>query len=155
MKHSIRIFHGTDNRAFTRYWWRDVLLYPFGQFWRDLYTAYHRMRYGWSPRDVWNLDGYLDRVLADTLEHLAQTTHGTPAGYPFKKAAPYDDRGDMITDHAQWTHDLLRWSAVFRECADTDDEMMMETGWQHREQPSERRTRVLAEMSYWWESLWD
>ena len=153
----IQIFHITHGyRVFSRYWWQRLLAYPFAQFWRDLYQAYHRMRYGWAPRDVWNLDGYLDRVLADTLLHLANTTGGSPSGYPFKKNPPLDDDGSPITDHEQWTKDLIRWSNVFDECAAANDiALSSSTGWQQRETFTERRTRVLNEMSYWWDGLWD
>ena len=147
----IQIFHITHGyRVFSRYWWQRLLAYPFTQFWRDLYQAYHRMRYGWAPRDVWNLDHYLDRVLADTLDHLADSSHGTPANYPHKQRFASTD---IEADHDQWKRDLRRWSAVFRACHTGQEQEW--SGWQQRESNEERRTRVLVEMSYWWSGLWE
>ena len=144
-------------RPFTWGWCRGVLSYPVSVY-RDLYTVYHRARYGWAPRDVWNLDIYLDRVLSDTLTHLADTTHGTPSGYPHKKHPPLDEYENPITDHEQWVADLKRWSAVFDECYrrhETEWDVASSTGWLHRESHSERRARVLTEMGFWWDGLWD
>ena len=42
--------------------------------------AWHRARYGWSPRDTWSLDDYLCRVAAESLTHLRDNAHGHPGG---------------------------------------------------------------------------
>jgi hypothetical protein len=161
MKKPIPIFTSLQNRTFPHRpfsfgWCYAVCAYPY-TICRDLYTFYHRARYGWSPRDTWNLNTYLDGVLAETLDHLADHAHGSPGGYPFKKNPPLDANGVSITDHEQWVHDLKRWSAVFRECEACDDFDVVKssTGWHQRETHSERRARVLLELSVWWNHLWD
>lgn len=126
--------------------------------WTDLYTFYHRGRYGWAPRDVWNLDQYLERVLSQTLQHLADTTNAAPAGYPFTmKTAPVDDTGNPITDVEQWRSDLRRWARSFADVdVDELDELVVSKTWgKIAKQRQLERTRTLVELAKWWEGLWD
>lgn len=142
-------------------------------FWFDLHTLYHRARYGWAPRDVWSLDHYLNRVLAGTLERLAATAHGSPSGYPYPDlhvrcgttVRPYredDAPDDVVTDHEQWQADLKRWARAFRE-AEEDDDIFEDgspfrTGEERQAEVDRRRDalrQALAELTPWWEALWD
>lgn len=124
--------------------------------WKDVYTIYHRARYGWAPRDVWNLDDYLNRVFAQTLPHLADTTHGAPGGYPFTTIgkAPVDDTGAPVTNFEQWSADLRRWGAAF-----TPEPDIQSADWEQWEKDRKRRVRLrtqaLHELAIWWEALWD
>src|SRR5690242_439924 len=110
-------------RPFCESWWSDLLRWTIGVSWMasynrhdgqrwfrtlswrrpgwyvDLYTYWHRARYGWAPRDVWSLDHHLNRVLAGALEHLANTNHGAPVGY-----GSVDGEGE--TDFTKWDTDL-------------------------------------------------
>jgi hypothetical protein len=52
-----------------RWLWQPV--YWLGEF-------IHRGRHGWAPRDTWGLDGYLARVIGESVNHLADHTHGWP-----------------------------------------------------------------------------
>lgn len=163
-------------RRFCSSWWNDLLWYTIGidfSGWlhyreigttpvrwrcpgwcRDIYTFYHRGRYGWAPRDVWNLDHYLNRVLGSTLAHLADTTHGTPNGYPLGAA----------TDHEKWEADLRKWSAAFLDLHawdDGGDVEEYEKGTDIRvqikmEQDKYRKVeKTLKQMAPWWGGLWD
>jgi hypothetical protein len=141
--------------------------------WDDARTLYLRARYGWAPRDVWSLDHYLNRVLAGALERLANTTHGTPVGYPYQvphirdgeSMRPYrdhDDPNDVITDHAVWQADLRRWAIVFREAADDSDIFQdgspfatSESQLVEMQRRSDAVRQALAEITPWWEALWD
>lgn len=56
-------------RRLRRWLWQPVV--SAGEF-------IHRGRHGWAPRDCWELDGYLARVMGESLHHLAETEHGWP-----------------------------------------------------------------------------
>jgi hypothetical protein len=53
---------------------RRWLLQPFDR----LAEFVHRGRHGWAVSDTWNLDGYLARVMGESIHHLADHTHGWP-----------------------------------------------------------------------------
>ena len=151
-------------RLFSSYWWADLLWYVAGiQIsilvyygvrprirWRvpgwcgDLYTYWHRARYGWAPRDTWNLHNHLNRVLAGTLEHLAEHTSSYASTYPSSE---------------QWQHDLRRWAHAFREDPDGVD-IFDDTDNYVRHAAEEERRRenlhaALKELEPMWESLWN
>lgn len=146
-------------RWFSTYWWTEFWHDVTSGFWRDCYTLYHRARYGWAPRDVWNLDNYLDKVLAETLRHLADTTHGTPSGYPHLTNPPLDDDGMPITNHAQWVADLRRWADAFDadewEFEVTDETKIGEMWHQRALEVRQGKLQALTELTPWWGSLWD
>jgi hypothetical protein len=141
--------------------------------WFDARTLYLRARYGWAPRDVWSLDQYLNRVLAGSLERLAETTPGTPCGYPYGSLhvrdgsglRPYrneDHPNDVVTDHEQWQTDLKRWATAFRQILNDDDVFTDDSPFQtsaERQAELDRRRdalhQALAEMTPWWDALWD
>ena len=141
--------------------------------WSDAHTLYRRARYGWAPRDVWSLDHCLNRVLAGALEHLANTAHGAPVGYPYaalhvrdgESMRPFrndDDPNDVVTDHERWQADLRRWAVVFREAADDRDIFEEASRFQtaasqlaEMQRRSDALRQALTEMTRWWEALWD
>ena len=141
--------------------------------WDDIRTLYRRARHGWAPRDVWSLDHYLNRVLAGSLEHLAETTHGAPVGYPYlvphirdgESMRPYrhtDDPNDVVTDHERWVIDLRRWAVSFRQAADDSDIfedgarfVSTESQLAEMQRRSDALRQALVEMTPWWEALWD
>lgn len=137
---------------FTSYWWKDLFRYLYRGWWQDIYCFYHRGRYGWCYRDVWNLHGYLDKVIGETLEHLANVSHGSPGGYP-----TLDASGE--TNHEQWVADLRRWSAAF--IAVSRDDLYEIHGkdyeaWRADElRRTAERDAAFKEMLPWWEALWD
>lgn len=109
-------------RRFSGYWWRELLWYVTGvriipihvdaekESWDveygypvwgyDLYTFWHRGRYGWAPRDAWNVDTHLDRVMSQMLAHLAETTHSYPGD-------GYDSIESWRTQLREWSQDLI------------------------------------------------
>lgn len=132
---------------------------------RDVHTYWHRARYGWAPQDVWNLDHYLNRVMSDTLEHLANTTHGAPYGYPKSRgAAIKSTEPERETDHEQWERDLKEWAAAFRGMHEWEEHEEMEE-WNKNlsaaqlikeEQKRMRRVeKALKQLAPWWSGLWD
>lgn len=138
-------------------------------FWDDVRDLYLRARYGWAPSDAGDLDRYLNRVLAGTLQHLADRGHGTPVGYPYReyhvrdrgtlrRFCNGDDPNDVVTDRERWRADLRRWAAAFAECSDGRDHVDFDTV--EAEVADEKRRsaalrKALAEMTPWWEALWD
>lgn len=169
-------------RRFCASWWNELLRYTTGitfggwlhyreikakpvrwgipGWCYDIYTFYHRGRYGWAPRDVWSLDHYLNRVLGHSLQHLGKTTSGAPTGYPLGAKAPTDKFGVPATDHAQWEADLQRWGQAFLdlhawvEGADLQTEdIKARIKEEHRLYQQVRKT--LREMAPWWAGLWD
>jgi hypothetical protein len=164
-------------RRFCASWWNELLRYTTGitfsgwLYYReikarpvqwgvpgwcdDIYTFYHRGRYGWAPRDVWNLDHYLNRVLGCTLAHLAETTHGAPSGYGSKDP--------METNHDKWEADLRAWSAAFLDLhawddgGDTEayDTMSPRDRWKMEQDKHKKVEKALKALAPWWGGLWD
>lgn len=157
-------------RPFTQSWWCDLLWYATGVStshsyafgdgrirWRtpgwysDLYTYWHRARYGWAPRDTWSLDGHLNHVLAGTLEYLADHTHGCPQGY-FDVTKPDDECH-------KWNTDLRRWAQAFSE--EPNDVTIYDRNNKYVQQRAEEDRRrqnihtALKEIEPVWEGLWD
>lgn len=150
----------------TRYWWANLLWYTTGVSiahryayirWRtpgwcdDLYTYWHRARYGWAPRDTWSLDGHLNHVLAGTLDHLAEHSHSC--------AQTYFDASAKDNECHKWEAALRRWAQAFSE--DPNDVMIYDRDdnyVQHRAEEERRRKNLhtaLKEIEPVWESLWD
>ena len=151
-------------RPFSSYWWKDVRRYIVRGWWYDLHAYWHRARYGWAPRDVWSLDNYLNDVLGATLEHLANTTNGTPAGYPFINPK-MKKNGEPKTNHKMWEHDLKRWGRAFDDLNwwDENDHHFPrdnDPNWYAKYRAvdeffSNRAQKALKQMAPWWRGLWD
>lgn len=151
-------------RWFSSYWWNEVLWYTTGlhlsiEFlptwgspgWcRDIYTFYHRGRYGWAPRDTWSLDIYLNRVLAGSLTHLAEHTQGCPRDY-------FDADATGNECH-RWGAELRRWSLAFREDPQDVDIYDHDNNYAAQKAEEDRRSvnlhQALKEIEPMWESLW-
>ena len=43
--------------------------------------CYQRLTRGWADCDTWNLDYHLAELLAGTLKHLSEVSHGYPANF--------------------------------------------------------------------------
>ena len=114
----------------------------------DIYAYWHRARYGWAPRDTWSLDSCLNHILAGTLEHLAEHSHGTP----------YVTEGtDVDIEFARWAADLRRWAQAFAEAAEgvhiyDAPEYTKQRAEEERRQ--ENLHKALREIEPWWEALW-
>jgi len=150
-------------RRFSSYWWKDVLWYTTGLHlsdalpitwsspgWcQDIYTFYHRGRYGWAPRDTWSLDIYLNRVLAGSLTHLAEHTYGCPS--------EYFDASATGNECHRWDAELRRWALAFREDPQDVDIYDHDNNYAAHCAEEERRStnlhRALKEIEPMWESL--
>lgn len=162
LRKSIRFSSFGGYQTFSSYWWKELLWYVIGLhisdyrakcmmsipgWMQDIYTFYHRGRYGWAPRDTWSLDGYLNHVLAGTLEYLAEHSHGS--AYPLTDEDPNGER---------WPADLRRWAHAFSEDPQEVDIYDAPDYTQHRAEEIRRRQNLhtaLKEIEPVWESLWD
>lgn len=148
-------------RLWSIIWWSELLEFIRRGWLEDLKTLWYRARYGWAPRDVWNLDHYLASVLAGSLKHLIYSGHSAPMGYPIKGPVSYH----APTDFGKWSTDLLKWSDAFREYVECDDVVWKPPFWTENgdyskmEAEEKRRSEnlhtALREMEPWFESLWD
>ncbi len=70
-----------------RGWYR--LTHPMSEYRKHVYwpirSFIERGRRGWSVQDTWNLDGYIARVMAESLAYLRVHAHGYPADLTAEK----------------------------------------------------------------------
>lgn len=175
-------------RRFCDAWWNDLIWYATGvhyalhvsdiyhwwQRWsldwpgwcRDIYTYWHRARYGWAPRDTWSLDCYLNRVLAGSLAHLAEHSNGAPAAYGERETGDRGDGfvhamdlGDADANFDRWATDLRKAALAFSEDPHDVDIYDAADGYvRHRAEEERRRANLkvaLLWVAEWWEALWD
>ena len=91
---------------------------PFWKHLRPIYWAYQRVHQGWSDQDVWNLDHYIQGILATSLIRLRDTTHGSPCD-----DVPVDDNPILNhTCHERWEKELTKAAALFQRLSDGDYE---------------------------------
>ena len=67
-------------------------------FFRQFKWAYQRMTRGFCDFDTWDLDNYLSQLLADSIRHLANTTHGYPGTDEFSTYESWRDYLYKISD---------------------------------------------------------
>jgi hypothetical protein len=87
---------------------RDAVDFPRHKYYEVKYFI-QRGRRGWSDADVWDLDGYLARVLGESIAHLAETTHGWPGGSEWPK---FEDWQNELREVSQILidYDKGRWN---------------------------------------------
>ena len=147
-------------RRFCRSWWKDLWRWVSHGWFSDLYAYWHRARYGWASRDTWSLDHYLAGVLAGSLWHLGEHSHGAPGGYP-QREATFDVESKWLgeTNFALWEADLKRWSQAFADFNRDDYYELHGTNYTAWHADEERRGAAmhaaLVEMEPWFEALWD
>jgi hypothetical protein len=90
----------------------------------------HRGRHGWAPRDTWGLDGYLARVIGESVNHLADHGHGWPAD------AQWPEMQDWQKELHKNANDLLAYAdASYDEPLDPEP--------------------ALTRLASYWGHLWD
>ena len=97
-----------------------------------------RGRRGWAPSDMWNLDGYLSRVMGEALTHFAESTHGWPgedSGWP-----TFED----------WQAEIRTQANALLAYANHDTDW--NDGWRDR---AEANAKAIARLSEYWGHLWD
>lgn len=73
------------------------------------YGLFQRAFRGWAPVDTWGLDYHLAYILKDSLNHLADNTHGYPMGFGDK----YGDKG--AEEWEKWLRDKAEWFRWYYE----------------------------------------
>lgn len=94
----------------TRYFYKNI---PY--LFRSIKWFFIRGKNGWSEYDVWNMDGYLLKIIPEMLRHLADHHFG----YPSNIANIRDEQYDKGKDE-EWTQKLLEIAHHFEE-ADFDN----------------------------------
>lgn len=124
------------------WWWQDHKPLP------ALKAFWQRGRRGWADRDTWNLDHYISGILAGSLLHLVNTTHGNPC-----RATKWEDcgsKGCSLNCAELWDKELRENAEKFK--------LMYEDEWgtveelQKLEQTSKE---ALEWLSRWYGALWD
>lgn len=160
-----------ESRPCTFYWWDSLLFYFTGiTFYNfrdrfairrpglfvDIYTYWHRARYGWAPRDTWALHCYLNSTFAGTLEYLADHSFGCPASY-------VDETNPDNNGFHKWRVDLRRWAHTFSEDPEEKSNAVHinNSSKNHVKQLKEEKRRhanihaALKELEPVWQDLWD
>lgn len=157
-------------KLLSSYWWKEVLSYVIGiqvqsalvswtlrsrrvmwntpGWWRDITTIYHRARYGWAPRDHWDMYTHLEKVLSEMLLHFADTTHSYAERYSSGEAWSAQLR--------EWAIDIIavkqfEESDEYLRLLDTDPQAFR----QALERARGRRNAALQGIIESWDDLWD
>ena len=88
--------------------WRQIDNWCWERFhipFRPRYFIQRALR-GWSDADVWNLDGYLARVIAEGCEHLADVVHGYPPQFGDDALGRWQE---ILREIAKGMHGHLTW----------------------------------------------
>lgn len=119
--------------------------------WKDLSDFYHRGRYGWAPCDVWNLHSHMEKVLAESLVYLSETSYSFAPNYSSSDA---------------WKQQLRDWAIDLRalhEFQESDEYFhLLQSGMESIEtlaakeaELMARRDTALRQIVASWEYLWD
>lgn len=76
------------------------------QFFRNIKYAYQRVTRGFCDQDVWSLSDFYSELFYQSLNHLANTTIGCPAGGEFEDS-------DNITGFEKWQNCLKEMAEHF------------------------------------------
>lgn len=132
-------------------WWIALFKFVTRDAWYELYTFYHRGRYGWARQDTWSLDNYLARVFAGSLKQLADKSWGYPVD---------------VESAVEWDSTLRRWSKAFEDYFDWSENSRdlaydmrdehqraaMKARW---EEISSNVNTVMSEMGKKFPHIWD
>ena len=115
--------------------------------------AFQRMKKGWSERDVWSLDHYLNGILAGALLDLAKNRHGSPCRQELSAdGQPKCARSSIekCSCHEVWEKELIenaeRFRLLYKENFDGD------RWWEEEEKVDRAAWDWLKE---WHGALWD
>ena len=95
---------------------RHYLTHPwlfFKELWIGAKNAYHRARYGWCWVDLWNMDTYLDALIPNMLDELANRSCGWPSSPEWPR---FED----------WTAELHTLATLWRLCGQVTDIFVQE-----------------------------
>lgn len=93
----------------------------YSQIYWPVRTTYERLTRGWARRDVWSIDGYLDRIIPEMLECLRDQGHGYPSEF---SEEPYGDG----TGVERWNEILNTMIRGFRAHAEACNMDYLEDG---------------------------
>ena len=86
--------------------------------------AYQRVRYGFSYRDIWNIDTWFLEIVPNMLEKLAQTTHSYPYDSKIEeehKELSHSELEDLMVSN--WKEKLKKMAEYLREANEPQKEI--------------------------------
>lgn len=124
----------------------------------DLQTFYRRGRYGWAPRDTWNLDHHWLQVMGQSLIHLAEHHSGSPVGFP-RTDEPYTEAERCEASAKAWETFLRTTGGTFLQHPDDVDIYDAADGYKLQWAEEQRRRDAIVkawhELEPWLWALWD
>lgn len=117
---------------------------------REVKWFLQRGRRGWADRDTWGLDGYLARVISESVEHLRRTTHGYPAP---RAEWPWPAEVDKQAER-DWDEILRAIAEGFAAVAD-DEYLAEDADGRLISEFKPEYKRAMALFAEWFPSLWD
>ena len=123
-------------------------------FFRQIKWAFIRGIYGWSPKDVWDMDDYLLKILPEMLTYLAYH-HVTIPGTMLYEGYKEDEASE------KWTQKLLEIAENFKQARvwDTPLEKELLDGkisyQEYENKLGENLHKALEELEKYFYNLWD
>lgn len=117
------------------------IIWPVWKHLRPIYWAYQRVHQGWSDRDVWNLNHYIQGILATSLIHLRDTMSGSPC----------DGTNSPDDCHERWNKELTEAAALFQRLYAGEYYEGAEP-WKDEERDYQA---AMAWLTKWGQALWD
>lgn len=139
-------------------------------FFRQFKWAYQRMTRGFCDFDTWDLDNYYLELFYQTLNHLAENTHGWPSSEKFpnfedwqnylKELADYfyraNDTNDFYEHPAEdkWWNDIEKQGDIIHAESEHTDDMIAEATDLYYKRDNDMREGLDKMKEVFW-NLWD
>lgn len=139
-------------------------------FFRQFKWAYQRITRGFCDFDTWDLDNYYLELFYQTLNHLAENTHGWPSNEKFpnfedwqnylKELADYfyraDDTNDFYEHPAEdkWWNDIEKQGDIIQAKSEHTDDMIAEAIDLYYKRDNDMREGFDKLKEVFW-NLWD
>lgn len=158
---------------YYKWYYPDCWIKNARMFFRSFKYAYQRVTRGWANCDTWDLDDYLEHVIAGTLNYLADNHMGYPGNEKFpddetwtkylKDTAQKFYNGNEINDVYptpegdkwwNWVEDNLKESDFLKDTNPYTEAMCAEEqkNAQQREADVQEGLKMIAAI---WKNLWD
>lgn len=139
-------------------------------FFRQFKWAYQRMTRGFCDFDTWDLDNYYLELFYQTLNHLAENTHGWPSDEKFpnfedwqnylKELADYFYRANDVNDFYEhpaedkWWNDVEKQDDIIHAESEHIDDMIAEANDLYYKRDNDMREGLDKLKEVFW-NLWD
>jgi len=158
----------TVHAFYTPYkFWRTPIKW-IKDFFCNCSIARDRIRKGWSPNDIWNLEMYLSSIIGESLDFLASHHMGYPGNEPFETSEKWEDwlraQAYPFKHYLEDNDNENPFSEEFIKCLDIDtldlisDELRKnynETDRKIQEKKYQEVQKAMEELGKYWGHLWD